>query len=236
VRRTRKTWIAGAIAVTVTALGFAHSAIAGIVIDPFGGTKWVLPPCCGQPTITGSTVVGSQLFCSTGLWSGGSGLKSYGRTWLREGVELSKEEFYTVTAADAGKKLDCKVTVRDNAGENGSTVSVDIPATAVVTPPPPPPVVVPPSPPKVTNDTLTGTPRADQLSGGAGNDTLTGGAGSDKLEGGAGRDRFDGGAGNDVINADDDAGADRIVCGAGRDVLYANAGDLEVGCETVHVR
>jgi Ca2+-binding RTX toxin-like protein len=64
------------------------------------------------------------------------------------------------------------------------------------------------------DDTITGSPQADDLFGGAGNDTILGGAGVDVLAGGDGNDALDG-----------DAGADQGFGGGGSDTFTWNPGD-----------
>ena len=73
------------------------------------------------------------------------------------------------------------------------------------------------------NDTLVGSPLADQLFGGDGNDWLRGGAGHDKLDGGTGDNLLFGDAGGDSLVGGD--GRDILVGGVGRDVFDGGAGD-----------
>ena len=64
------------------------------------------------------------------------------------------------------------------------------------------------------NDSLTGSPIADDISGGLGDDTLAGGGGDDLLRGGQGNDDLSGDSGDDVLEG-----------GSGNDVLSGNSGD-----------
>jgi Ca2+-binding RTX toxin-like protein len=78
------------------------------------------------------------------------------------------------------------------------------------------------------NDTLTGTPFADDLRGGDGYDNLSGGGGDDDLFGDAGNDILTGGSGNDDLVAGD--GNDSVYGGTGNDYLVGGDGnDLLVG-------
>jgi len=105
------------------------------------------------------------------------------------------------------------------------------------------------------NDTITGSPQADNLFGdggadtinsgdgndvvdaGAGNDTVDAGAGIDTILGGAGADVLRGNRDDDLINGGDDAdqiyggaGNDFLVGGTGNDKIYGHGGiDLIIG-------
>ena len=65
------------------------------------------------PHITGRARVGSRLTCSAGKWTHTGALKLR-YTWLRNakpiGAKLRKSAKRTVTAADAGRRLSCRVT------------------------------------------------------------------------------------------------------------------------------
>jgi Ca2+-binding RTX toxin-like protein len=67
------------------------------------------------------------------------------------------------------------------------------------------------------NDTLSGADSDDLLVGNAGDDLMGGGGGNDTLLGGAGRDTLDGGNGNDIV--DGQGGADSLAGGAGDDTI-----------------
>lgn len=82
------------------------------------------------------------------------------------------------------------------------------------------------------DDTLTGTPSADDLRGGEGGDRVSGGAGSDDLFGDGGDDVLLGGSGNDDLvggggndSAYGGAGNDYLLGGDGRDLLAGEAGN-----------
>ena len=67
------------------------------------------------------------------------------------------------------------------------------------------------------NDTISGADSNDLLVGNAGDDLMGGGGGQDTLLGGAGRDTLDGGNGNDTV--DGQGGADSLSGGAGDDTI-----------------
>jgi Ca2+-binding RTX toxin-like protein len=67
------------------------------------------------------------------------------------------------------------------------------------------------------NDTITGSPRADNIRGNDGDDVLRGGAGNDNIDDGLGDDRVYGGGGDDALWA-----LDEIANGA--DIFHGNAG------------
>jgi Ca2+-binding RTX toxin-like protein len=74
------------------------------------------------------------------------------------------------------------------------------------------------------DDTLTGSPSANDITGGAGNDTLDGGAGNDQLSGGPG---------SDTIRARDGY-ADVVTCGPAGDTAVVDTLDsVAADCETV---
>ncbi|OZH54455.1 calcium-binding protein [Hydrocoleum sp. CS-953] len=82
------------------------------------------------------------------------------------------------------------------------------------------------------NQTITGTPGADNLSGGTGNDNIDGLGGNDTLSGLGGSDTINGGAGNDEINGNrgDDRvsggnGNDRVNGGLENDTIFGGNGD-----------
>jgi hypothetical protein len=75
--------------------------------------------------------VGRVLGCSGGSWSG-STPQTYTYQWLRTGVAISGAtgQYYTVTSADTGNTLACRVTATNVAGSAAATsaaVSVTIP-------------------------------------------------------------------------------------------------------------
>jgi hypothetical protein len=83
-------------------------------------------------------------------------------------------------------------------------------------------------------DCLNGARGDDFLDGGGGNDKLIAGAGRDQLLAGSGQDRISAGPGSDLISARDDL-AETVRCGSGNDLVSADAGDVLIGCEKVHL-
>jgi Ca2+-binding RTX toxin-like protein len=83
-------------------------------------------------------------------------------------------------------------------------------------------------------DCLNGARGDDFLDGGPGNDKLIAGAGRDQLLAGSGQDRISAGPGNDLISARDGR-AETVRCGSGNDLVSADASDVLIGCEKVHL-
>lgn len=132
--------------------------------NPSGTTQWMAdaappsapgtPVSTGAPAITGSPVVGAELACDDGAWSGEP--TSYAHGWWRDGVALdgATTPTYVVTAADAGTRLSCVVTATNAAGTG-------TPATS-------PPVAVPggePEPEPAPVTTCRGTPSVTIVGG-----------------------------------------------------------------------
>ena len=83
------------------------------------------------------------------------------------------------------------------------------------------------------NDTLLGSPIANQLEGGGANDVLHGYPGNDVLVGGAGTDEFHGWEGNDTLLARDGVGGEQLGCGPDMDTATKDASDVPTDCETL---
>ncbi len=121
------------------------------------------PTNTGLPTVSGSGRLGATLSCSPGSWSGSPSL-SY--QWLRDGTKIpgASAASYTITAADAGRSLSCRVTATNSGGAasaSSAAVAVpdepDAPPCSCPPPPPPPPCDCPP-PPKPPVVTATSSP------------------------------------------------------------------------------
>ncbi len=69
------------------------------------------------PLLSGSPVVGQNLACSLGTWSGTPALA---RRWLRNETQVGSGENYVVTAADVGTRVSCEVSAT---GADGQTVA-----------------------------------------------------------------------------------------------------------------
>ncbi|MBX0300438.1 hypothetical protein K2F54_10665, partial [Cryobacterium sp. 1639] len=85
-----------------------------------------------KPTVSGQAVVAQTLTAKPGTWMAGTKLTYQ---WLRDGTAISKANAstYTLTAADAGKKLAVKVTGTLAGYTGASTTSTPTKAVAVAT-------------------------------------------------------------------------------------------------------
>jgi hypothetical protein len=72
-----------------------------------GAFEGSFPPTV-SPTISGSPAVGQTLTCSPGANSGVPATTTF--QWLRDGASIAGSAAYTVTIADAGHALTCRVT------------------------------------------------------------------------------------------------------------------------------
>jgi virginiamycin B lyase len=83
------------------------------------------------PLITGTRAVGQKLTCSRGDWSGAQP-QTYDYAWLREGKALrgATKAAHTVSRADSGHDLSCRVTARNivGAAAPASSAAVHVPA------------------------------------------------------------------------------------------------------------
>jgi len=94
-------------------------------------TSVAVPVNSIAPVVSGATVVGSVLSCTTGTWSGSP--SSYAYQWRKAGVNIggATADTYTSVSGDIGAAIDCVVTA-SNAGGAGTPVdSNDITVTAV---------------------------------------------------------------------------------------------------------
>jgi hypothetical protein len=87
---------------------FVDSGSMGVTLSP--------PVATSDPTITGAAVVGTQLTCAGGTFSGDLlGAPTY--EWLRDdGKVLSTAPTYTPIAEDADRQIRCRVTVANDGG------------------------------------------------------------------------------------------------------------------------
>jgi hypothetical protein len=91
--------------------GFATSPQITVGIRP--------PENTTPPKITGEAVVGRELTCSEGVWTGSP--TKYEFRWFRENEELSSQtNKYTITSKDPGHKLFCVVTAINGGGKGTS--------------------------------------------------------------------------------------------------------------------
>lgn len=86
------------------------------------------PSTAGEPRISGSPLSRRVLTCAPGAWSGAP---SFAISWLRNGTRIASGGTYTVTRADAGTALQCRVAA-SNAG--GTTVATSAPVVAKLAP------------------------------------------------------------------------------------------------------
>lgn len=102
------------------------------------------PAAAGPPAVSGATIPGSSLSCSTGAWatdSSGAFLsrapQSYGYQWSVNGSDIPGATTTTIPATSAGDYR-CRVTAANHAGQTAQTSD---PHTIVLPPPLPPPAV-----------------------------------------------------------------------------------------------
>jgi hypothetical protein len=96
----------------------------------------VPPVSVVSPAVSGAPVVGQTLACSQGGW-GGTTPQSYVYQWLRgEGaITGASGSSYTVSGADAGQQLACRVTAGNLGGQQSATsASLGVPAPSITSP------------------------------------------------------------------------------------------------------
>jgi hypothetical protein len=97
---------------------------ADALSSPAGGPE---PPTALQaPAITGTAAYEQTVTCDPGSWSG---TPSFAYRWLRDGAEIAGAQAaaYTLTGADAGSELSCRVVATDDGGIG----TADAPATVI---------------------------------------------------------------------------------------------------------
>lgn len=102
------------------------SAIAQELIAPFNTVL---------PTLSGVPQVNQTLTCTSGAW-GGKPQPVAAFQWLRAGVEVQgvTSSTYTLSAADAGQSISCKVVARSVAGEANAASALTVPVAALPSP------------------------------------------------------------------------------------------------------
>lgn len=79
------------------------------------------PANTAAPQISGTPAVGQTLACAQGSWTNLPG--SFGYQWLRDGgaIATATSADYTVTSADAGHQLSCRVTATNAVNSTNAT-------------------------------------------------------------------------------------------------------------------
>ena len=147
------------------------------------------------------------------------------------GGGFGQNELITEFTLPAAGNYSLRVTGTQDAPQ-GYSLSVVIPAVAVVPPSQAGDLLPDTLVGGAGNDTLSGADSDDLLIGNAGDDLMGGGGGNDTLLGGAGRDTLDGGSGDDTI--DGQGGADSLSGGAGDDTFVwdgQNDGDDTINAD-----
>ena len=120
-------------------LGLTHEASMPVEIRTAESTPVENSPATGQPTITGSTTVGSVLSAGTSGISDANGLENatIEYQWLRSDAEISGAtgSTYTIVDSDEGETIKVEVSFTDDGDNDESVTSA---ATAAVTAAPPP--------------------------------------------------------------------------------------------------
>ncbi|HVP01036.1 MAG TPA: hypothetical protein VMT10_00595, partial [Solirubrobacteraceae bacterium] len=82
----------------------------------------IAPANTAPPSASGSAATGSTLTCATGTWTGAPA-PSLAVAWLRDGQPISGATgtTYTLTAADAGHAISCRVTATNAGGSAQAT-------------------------------------------------------------------------------------------------------------------
>ncbi len=134
----------------------------------------------GEVVITGKTLPTETIIASNTL-SDMDGLGDVIYTWQRDGVTITdiQQDMYTLTLADAGKKITVQASYIDLGGAKEVVLSKPISVDTVLS-----------IKSSAGKDFLLGTVKGDKLSGLEGDDTLVGGLGRDTLKGGTGADLF----------------------------------------------
>lgn len=119
------------------------------------------PANTSPPTITGTPAAGQVLACAPGTWTGDPSLAFQ---WLRDGQPIggATGATYTLTGADAGHQVACRVTGANAAGNAQATsapVGIAAPP-AVATPPTPAPT---PKPAAKPAEEVLAAKTADQI-------------------------------------------------------------------------
>ncbi len=107
--------------------GLATSSAVNVIGVPSNSTR---------PIISGIPLVGQELSCSQGSWDNNPTAYTY--QWRRGGSPISgaTNSTHTLTGADAGRPIRCRVTAANDAGSDSSTsVPVRVPHSSSAAPP-----------------------------------------------------------------------------------------------------
>ena len=107
---------------TYTISGTVSSvAWAGAIVSYSDTVSGVAPTNSKAPLITGSAVVGMQVTCSQGRWTGIP--TAYAYQWKRDGTNLATGAHYLIVAGDVGHTLSCVVSASNKYGASNATAS-----------------------------------------------------------------------------------------------------------------
>ncbi len=111
----------------VTATNSAGKGIRESEVVVIAKTKGEPPHNKAAPSVSDPTgdAVGDEITCSTGAWSGEASELSFVYEWLREGtsIEGATSAKYTVTTADEGYRLSCRVVATNSFGSASASSS-----------------------------------------------------------------------------------------------------------------
>lgn len=102
--------------VTATADETAQAISDPVVADPQPGEAPPMRESWSTPAeIGGGNEVGDGLYCTEGVWTGSP---TYSFQWIRDGAEIAgaTEQSYTVTPADLGSVIQCRVIATNSSG------------------------------------------------------------------------------------------------------------------------
>jgi hypothetical protein len=93
------------------------------------GTKLSAPGNTTPPSIPPSATTGTTITCETGAWTGSP---EFTFEWLRDGAPIPGQvgQTYTLTEADAGHSIICRVTGKNGAGSSQAESNALVPTPA----------------------------------------------------------------------------------------------------------
>jgi hypothetical protein len=120
--------------VTATNLKGSTVATSAAVVPPKPPVVTATPPVnTARPRFSGTLRTGQRLTCSEGTFTGAA---SFALAWLRNGTPISAATAatYTLTATDAGKAIQCRVTATGPGGTVVAESAPKVPAKACIVP------------------------------------------------------------------------------------------------------